>query len=293
MINTTFQYNELTLNNQSNEWLSGIRDNIDWIYVLTSIEGLDDPAFRETRQNRAAMDGQIDYAHLLAERMVTLRGKIIAKSESDLITKRQNLENAFIKDGEYHWLKYQLSGQVAKQVYCKVFNKEITEIYIEKYIRPFRINLIAIDPRIYSQEELTKTVYIPSAEGGRVYAKTYPKTYGTVQTGGKIVCTNNGNYSVWPIVKMYGPLSSPKIRNNDDGQKEIQINMVVADGDYLEIDFLEKTIMLNGTASRYNYLGSSPDDWWKLKKGNNEIEFRDGLGNVTGKALIIYRHGWI
>ena len=292
MINTTFTYNLLTLNNQSTDWLSGVRANIDWIYVLTNISGLDDPALRDERQDRAAMDGQIDYAHLLAERLVTLRGKIIAASESDLVTKRQNLEDAFIKDGNYHWLTYQLSGQAAKQVYCKVFSKSIAETYSEKYIRPFLINLIAIDPHIYSQEELIKTVYIPSAVGGRVYAKVYPKTYGTIQVGGKITCTNNGNYPVIPIVKMYGPLSSPKIRNNDDDAKEILINLVVADGDYLEIDFLEKTILLNGTASRYNYL-SLDSQFWKLKMGNNSIEFRDGLGNVNGKCEIIFRSGWI
>ena len=293
MINTTFTYNSLTLNNQSTDWLSGVRANIDWIYVITKVSGLDDPALRDSRQDRAAMDGQIDYAHLLAERLITLRGKIIAASESDLVTKRQNLENAFIKDGSYHWLTYQLSGQVAKQVYCKVFSKSITETYLEKYIRPFLVNLIAVDPRIYSQTEYTDTVYIPSAVGGRVYAKVYPKTYGTIQVGGKVTIANDGNYSVLPVVKMYGPLSSPKIRNNNDGQKEVLINLVVIDGDYLELDFEEKTIMLNGTTSRYNYLASGSDQWWKLKPDNNEIEFRDGGGNVNGYAEIIYRHGWI
>lgn len=292
MINTDFTYNGLTLNDQSSNFLSGAKDNIDWTYIVTRVSGLDDPGFRESRENRAAMHGQIDYAHFLAERMVTLEGKIIGKSVSDLVTKRQDLDDAFIKDGQYHWLGYQLSGQDAKQVYCKVFTKEITEIYKEKYIRPFRINLIAVDPRIYSQTEYTKTVYIPSAEGGRTYDKTYSKSYGVVQTGGKIVCLNSGNFPCLPLIKMYGPLTNPRIRNNDDSAKEIQVNIEVAVGDYLEIDFEEKTIMLNGTASRYNYLDTD-SEWWKLNSGNNEIEFRDGGGDTDAYAQIIYRYGWI
>jgi len=281
MINTPYIYKGFTLNDTPR------------IYHLTGIDGFDSPALREARENRSAMDGQIDYANLLGERLLTLKGKILAGSVNERDKRRQPFINAFKTDGVYNWLKWQVSGEVAKQIYCKVIDLKIDDRYdVDPFIRDFIINLIAVDPRIYSQEELTKTVYIPSIEGGRAYPKTYPKTYGVVQTGGKTTCTNDGNYSILPVVKMYGPLSNPKIRNNDDEQKEILVNIVVADGDYLEIDFEEKTIMLNGIASRYNYLDSD-SDWWKLKPGNNEIEFRDGGGDVTGKALIIYRHGWI
>lgn len=281
MINTPYTYKGFTLNDSPR------------IYHLTAVDGFDSPALREARENRSAMDGQIDYASLLGERLLALKGKILASSVSERDSRRQPFINAFKMDGIYDWLKWQIPGEVAKQCYCKVFDLKIDDRYDgDPFIRNFIINLIAVDPRIYSQEELTKTVYIPSAVGGRVYVKVYPKTYGTIQTGGKITCANDGNYSVLPTVKMYGPLSSPKIRNNTDSAKEILINLVVADGDYLEIDFEEKTIMLNGTASRYNYLDSD-SQWWELKTGNNEIEFRDGLGNVNGKAEIVYRHGWI
>lgn len=292
MINTTFEYNSLTLNDQSNEWLSGVRDNIDWAYVLTNISGLDDPAFRDSRQNRASMDGQIDYGHFLSERLITLEGKIIAKSESDLVIKRQNLENAFIKDGSYNWLQYQLSGQVAKQAYCKVFSKNITETYIEKYIRPFLVNLIAVDPRIYSQTEHTETVHIPTSEGGFEFPMAFPLAFGVVQIGGKIIITNDGNYPSHPVLKMHGPLNIPKIKNWNDDAKEIQINLVVADGSYLEIDFEDKTIMLSGTASRYHYLDTD-SEWWEIKPNSNLLEFRDSGGDTDGYCEITFRHSWI
>ena len=293
MINISYEYNGLTINNNVNEWLSGARSLIDWVYVVEKVEGLDSAGMREARENKAAQHGQNDWQSFLAERLITFEGKIMGKSASNLETARQALLDAYIPDGVYRWLKFTPSGAVAKQAYCKIYSRKISEQYKDiSYFRNFLINLIAIDPHIYSQEELTKTVYIPSTEGGRVFPKTYPKTYGTVQVGGKIVCTNSGNHSVLPIIKMYGPLSSPKIRNNNDGQKEILVNLVVADGDYLEIDFEEKTIMLNGTTSRYNYLDSD-SEWWKILTGNNEIEFRDGGGNINGYAQIIYRHGWI
>ncbi len=281
MINTPYLYKTFTLNDTPR------------IYHLTSIEGFDSPALREVRENRPGMHGQIDYTNLLGERLLAFNGKILADNTSERDSQRQSLINAFKLDGTYNWLKWQVSGEIAKQIYCKVFDLKVIDSYEDNpFFRDFIINLLAVDPRIYSQEEITKTVYIPSVEGGRIFPKTYPKTYGTIQVGGKITCTNNGNFSNLPIVRMYGPLSNPKIRNNNDDAKEILINMEVADGDYLEIDFEEKTIMLNGTTSRYNYL-SNDSKWWKIKSGNNEIEFRDGLGDTDGKAEIIFRHSWI
>lgn len=285
MITIPYTYNNLTLNSPADNYL----------YHVTRIDGLDSPSLRETRQDRAAMDGQIDWGSLLGERLITLRGEILATSSTQRDSARQSLGDAFIVDGNYHWLQYQISGQVAKQVYCKVLNLRLPERFFRKspYIREFIINLIAVDPRILSQNQENKIVYIPSTEGGFVFPITFPLAFGTVQTGGKITCTNDGNYSVLPIVKMFAPLTNPKIRNNDDGQKEILINLTITGSDWLEIDFEEKTIMLNGTTSRYNYLGSSPDDWWKILPGNNEIEFRDSGGNTDGKAEIIFRSGWI
>lgn len=281
MIGIPYIYNDLTLNDD------------DFLYYLTAISGFDSPGLREVRENRPGADGQIDYQNLLGERLIAFGGEMLANNIVEKNKLRANLINAFLVDGTYHWLRYQVSGEIPKQIYCKVFSLDILdEIRDDPFGKGFTINLIAIDPRIYSQEELTETVYIPSVEGGRVFDKVYPKTYGTIQVGGKIVCANDGNFSNLPIIKLYGPLSNPKIRNNDDEAKEILINIVVADGDYLEIDFEEKTVLLNGTASRYHYLDTD-SKWWKMKPGNNEIEFRDGLGNVNGKAEIIFRHSWI
>lgn len=435
MIGIQYLYNGLTLNDDA------------LLYYLTMASGFDSPGLREVREDRSGMNGQIDYTNLLGERLISFMGEMLANNLVEKNILRANLINAFLVDGNYHWLKYQVSGEIPKQIYCKVFSLDILdELWDDPFGKRFTINLLAIDPRIYSQEELTKTVYIPSTEfyvtnlidnpsievdttgyaaqgsaisrvltefykgvaslkiitdnnganegvyndvtdntsggeeytmslfvkgtgtvrlsfqdnvsgiqydgiitltdtwtrysltktfdagstwrrlrldtnvqqgitfymdavmltegdilysyfegtrsvSGRIFDKVYPKTYGTVQTGGKITCINDGNYPVLPIVKLYGPLSNPKIRNNDDEQKEILINIVVADGDYLELDFEKKTIMLN-SASRYHYLDTE-SKWWKIKPGNNEIEFRDGLGNINGKAEIIYKHSWI
>lgn len=281
MINTPYLYKGFTLNDTPR------------IYHLISIDGFDSPGLREVRENRPGMHGQIDYANLLGERLLILNGKILAGSVSERNNRRQPFIDAFKTDGEYDWLKFQVSGDIAKQIYCKVIDLKIDDSFeYDFFTRDFTINLLAVDPLIYSQSQENKKVYIPSTEGGFIFPITFPFAFGTVQTGGKIVCSNDGNFPTLPVVKLFGPLTNPKIRNNDDEQKEILINMEVSAGDWLEINFLEKTIMLNSTASRYNYL-SSDSKWWVIKPGNNEIEFRDSLGNTTAYAEIVFRSAWV
>jgi len=151
--------------------LSGAVENLDWTYNITKTEGLVSSAdLREAKEPRPAMHGFIDHNNLLGERLITLEGEMISSTEAGLVTLEQNLIDAFINDGSYYWLQWQRSGQVAKQVYCKVYTYYITDTYLNiKYYRPFLINFIASDPRIYSQTQHTETIHIASTAGGRGY----------------------------------------------------------------------------------------------------------------------------
>lgn len=283
MISVKYKYKDLFINDENS------------YYFLTEVDGLgSSPGIRDTRENRASEDGQYDYGQYLSGRLVTFKGNILAPTTDLRRSARDVLKNNFLSDGTYNWLKWQESGEEAKQVYCKVYSLDINDSVGQgPYIRGFTINFLAIDPRIYSQTEQVITINIPSSVGGRGYpSKDYPKDYGTAQIGGRATINNAGKKECPPMVKMYGPLTNPKIKNNTDDYKEIKVNIVVASGDYLEIDFEDKTIMLNGNTSRY---GHADDDnqWWKILSGNNDIEFRDGGGNINAYAQIIFRSAWI
>jgi len=281
MINTPFTYNNFTLNDTPR------------LYHLSSIEGFDDESIREARENKAADHGQNDYGQYLAERLITLKGTILAEDSTQRDSTRQALLDAFIKDGIYRWLTWQVTGEEAKQVYCKVFSKKINDEYEkDPFFRDFTINLLSIDPRIYSQTQQTKTVYIPTSTGGFGFPLTFPLSFGTARVGGSVSCNNSGNFETLPLVKMYGPLVSPEIKNVTDDNKYIKVNTTVNSGDYLEIDFSNHTIMLNGTASRYLYLDSG-SEWFSLLAGNNSFTFKDSGGDTDGYCEIIYRSAWI
>jgi len=287
MINSTFEYNSLILNN--------ITDDIwqTWNYQISKVKGLDNPDVREARENKPAAHGQNDYGQFLGARLITLEGKIMGESDLDKNTLRDALDTAFLKDGIYRWLKFQATGGIAKQVYCKVFDKDIPDEYQGmEFFRDFTINLLAVDPRIYSQIETTSTIQISTSIGGRSYPRTYPLNFGTAKVGGNVSCNNVGNFESLPLIKIYGPVNAPEIMNVTDSNKFIKVNMVVNSGDYLEINLDSKTIMLNGTASRYLYLDSG-SEWFSLLSGINSLTFKDSGGNVLGYAEIKFKSSWI
>lgn len=282
MIDCNYKYKNITFN------------EINELYSIDSVEGLDSASMSDSREAKAGRNGQFDYGQYLRERLVTFKGSILCVTSLGRKQARQALLDNFLNDGIYNWLTWQEDGEVGKQLYCKVFDRKVEDTSAKNYgpyRRPFIVNLLAVDPLIYSQTEITKYIYIPTSVGGRSYPRTYPLSYGTARVGGTASCNNAGNFESLPLVRMYGPLVSPEIKNVTDSNKYIKVNMTVNTGDYLEIDFDKHTVMLNGTASRYLYLDSN--DWFSLLPGNNSLTFKDSGGNVLGYCAVIYKSAWI
>lgn len=283
MLNVGIQFKSITFDDDSGR--------INYYRVL-EFDGFS-PDFAHIVEGKSAMHGADDYGYYYRARPIDIKGKIIASNLSSLESLARTLTNNFLPSDGYDWLKWQVAGEVAKQIYARPKSPpRYKEVAGFGFTREFWISLIAADPRIYSQTEYTQTVFIPSVAGGFESPIASPLSSGVAQTGGWINCNNNGNFESLPLVRMYGPLQNPYIRNNHDSAKQIKINMEVVDGDFLEINFENKTIMLNGSASRYNYMDSA-SLWWWLKPGNNEIIFRDNGGDTSAYAQIIYRHAWI
>lgn len=285
MISREFTYKNITLS------------DIDIKYHITRTVGLDTPGIRETREDKAGMDGQVDYQTFLGERLVILEGELGVIDSDSKEEAIWDLKDNFVVGNSYDWLKFEPKGKPAMQLYCKCIAVDIDDD-VSKDLNTFSIGLVAIDPRIYSQTENTVTIYIPTSEGGRIYPKSYPKSYGTARIGGSANCINSGNFSTLPLVRMYGPLTNPQIKNYSDNNKYVKINITIPAENYIEIDFANHTVMLcsvilDGTpASRYGYLDSG-SEFFELVKGNNDIEFRDDSGNVSAYCKVIYRSAWI
>lgn len=71
--------------------------------------------------------------------------------------------------------------------------------------------------------------------------------------GGVAVVENAGKIETPPLVRVYGPATSPRYVLGSSGD-EVKINGEIASGDFLEIDHATRTVKLNGTTKRMNLL---------------------------------------
>jgi hypothetical protein len=66
--------------------------------------------------------------------------------------------------------------------------------------------------------------------------------------------------------------------------------MTIAVGDWVELDFANRTVLINGAVNRYPYLDEA--DWWEIAPGNTSVALSADVVEA-GTAQISWRSGWL
>lgn len=143
----------------------------------------------------------------------------------------------------------------------------------------------ATDPFIYSPTEHLTGAIAPTPSVGRTYPRTYPWRYGARGAGGNMNVANNGTAPApWRAV-VGGPCSEPRLISPDGA---IAYGGQLLDGETLLIDSRDRSVLLQGTASRYALL--TEFRWFDLPPGETEVLFStaDGQGGV----FLSWRDTW-
>lgn len=265
-------------------------------YGIASIDGLADlPAIRFVDTPRLQRDGLRPGNDYLGQRTVTLSIDIHATSDADLATKVEALQTAFRPGlNTEEPLVFQIPGLADGQkarVNCRVRKRssQIGQNWLYRYPRMV-LQLSATDPRIYSNTLNTDITSLPTSAGGRTYPKTYPLVYGAVSTGGTISAVNSGSYSTPVQLRIDGPVTDPKITNTTTGDY-LSFKITVDSGDYLLVDTATRTVLLNGTASRYSSLDSS-SRWFDLEPGTNQLDY-SAITFSSSTLTASWRSAWV
>lgn len=261
-------------------------------YIIHNLEGLGLPELRTDDAARPSDHGVFPSRDFLADRKVTVTGTARGDSASDVTANLDALmalwQPVYSDAADVVHLAYRLPGQVARLVKGRPRRANIESNRIIGNRASFVLEFTAVDPRIYAATESTDSTTIAAAAGGRQYDRTYNVTYGA-SAGGFLVLTNDGNFPSRPFATITGPASNPRIENVTTGQT-MRLALTVAAGDFVEVDFDARTIMLNGTASRYSSL-TAASEWWELAPGNTEVRFR--ADDTGGELDISWRSAWL
>lgn len=148
----------------------------------------------------------------------------------------------------------------------------------------------ATDPIRYGDAQV-RAVALAEPSGGRAYPKTYPRAYGNVGIPNTTSAENDGTFPVFPTFTVTGPVTNPRIEHIETGAK-LEVGIVLGPTDFLTLDAEAATVMLNGSASRYNLL-TLDSTWFPLTPGVNTIRYSAGGVEVGSTVTVNYRDGRI
>lgn len=264
-------------------------------YSISQIDGLlDIPALTSGDQVLLRRHGLHPGDDFLQGRAVTVTLEIYASSDSAFETAMDNLLDAVVPGGAEIPLVFQVPGVAGGSkslIYARPRRRSLGVNWSYYHRVPtMTIEFEATDPRVYSASESSDSVAVATTSGGLTFNATPDFSFGVAGTGGTIQATNSGNFATGAVFTVNGPCTNPRIENLTSG-KTIEIDITLATGSYLTVDTEARTVLLNGTASRYSSL-TSTSEWFDLDPGTNEVKYR--ATTATGSTLdAAWRSAWV
>lgn len=139
-------------------------------------------------------------------------------------------------------------------------------------------------------ESTTSSDALSGTGGGLSFPATFPWTF-TGSAGGQASVTNNGTATAYPLLRIYGNITTPTITHLGSG-KQLTFSGSVGPGDFLEIDLFERTVKLNGTTTRLNLLNIASSRWFGLPPGANILRLSGGTYDGSARLDVIMRDAY-
>ena len=246
------------------------------------------PNVRTSDRDRGQDDGMFPGTDYFGARTINLAIEITGEAELDFYQAYQEVLSACRKTSADQVLKFKLPGwpdvlQVNARV-RRLAGLNINTVFDLAGPVVVQVQFECVDPRIYAEAEQQEIVGIVGVQSGRTYDLTFNRSFGGLVASNVIVANNAGNYDAPWTARIDGPVTNPQIENSDTGQI-LSMNGAVATGEFIEVSSAPyKTIMLAGTATRYQWLIDS-SKWFLLAPGNNNIRFN---GSSAGSPTMTF-----
>lgn len=155
-----------------------------------------------------------------------------------------------------------------------------------------RVAFVAQDPRIYSGVlHTTGTLNLPVLSGGLQVAFTVPFTVNGALVGGSASLVNAGTTDTGLTMRIDGPVVAPRIslQRPDGLTQTLTIGFDLSTGDWINIDTIARTVMLNGFSSRRAQVSG---DWPILPAGTSTLSFASSTYNASAALSASWRDAW-
>lgn len=253
------------------------------------------PDIREVSENRPGQSGTFNYTSLYGERTITANLKVLETPGMPSAVTRRVLRGwmAPNKDTQLVW---QFVGDV--EMYADMVGSALTAALNKATLLNGTADVVLAwkVPRGRFLSTTVNDILIPysGVTTGRTYPLVPPRTYPAATGVNSANVLNAGTESTFPIVRMFGPMTSPKIANETTGLYLEFVGLTINAGDYIEINLENRTVQLNGTAgannNRRSYLTTR--QWWSLVPGYNQIRY-SGSGAIGAMGEMLSQDAYL
>lgn len=265
-------------------------------YRISSYEGLASiPDIRASDRTRLRRHGMLPGSDFLGGRSIVLNFIVLADTESEFSAAMQAFKLALMPCTDEMPLSFQIPAAVGAGG-VKVANVRARRIAAPINRRwavlapEVAVEFFATDPRIYADTQQYLAASLPIAGGGATFNATFNWVFGTVTGAGSIQANNSGTFPTPVELVIAGPVTNPRIENLTQ-DKTLAFTLTLATGESLTVNTDTRTVMLNGTASRYSSLDSG-SEWFDLQPGINEIRFAAST-NTAATMTAYWRSAWV
>lgn len=252
-------------------------------------QGFGTPSYRTGDQPRPLDHGEFAGLDLMNGRTVVFDVWVVGDDDTEAAANLNALKAAFAPSSATLELSVRLAGTdyaLLGRPRGVVANIE----YVRDGVARARCEFKALDPRLYSLEVTDSPLVLASNSGaGLEFPLTFPMTFGGAATGGVVTVENAGTFTAPWVAVINGPVVDPFLENTATGEI-VRLTGTLDAGDYLVVDSDARTVLLNGTASRYSWV-SPGSTWWQLEPGANSVRY--GATSGSGTGTLTSRSVWI
>lgn len=200
---------------------------------------------------------------------------VVSEDPTIMETRLDAMRATFRKTNTFEPFVFQRPGVGKRRIYVRTLRRAIDSNYeVAHGLGEAKLVLDAADPLIYSNDEFSQQFNIPSTAGNA-----------------QVVVNNAGTEPTFPVITLDGAIDTPVLQSVTDENRTVQINLVTNAGDKLVVDFLTRSITLNG-ADVSGSLVRPESEWWYLLSDDNTIQVsRTGTG-TTVTVTVTHRHAW-
>lgn len=275
------------------------------IWTISDIEGWWSIPTAEvpTSQRPRDEDGSYDDSGRYLAREFTLSGVFLPRSPDLLEEARARLVKEL--DAVRRTVSLRVDETPARRMDVRLAGRTSINTVRQSGLTEFVVELRAADPVKYALEPMRQpgssesvvTVGAGTASGPRTYPRGYDtstdnlREYGVAGTPNFVSLVNEGNYDSPPVITITGPVSNPRVelvdwddKEDDDPTEEMSFLITLQQGEYLEVNVKDKTVLLNGAVSRRGTM-TFQSDWFTIRPGINTFRYT-ALTNPTNSTSL-------